>query len=53
LPANLLPAKELGMTTVLVGKGTGKVNGFVDYEIEDILELRALLQKLGGGNLHP
>ena len=53
LPANLLPAKELGMTTVLVGKGTGGVNGFVDYEIEDILELRALLQKLGGGNLHP
>jgi hypothetical protein len=36
-----------------VGKGTGGVNGFVDYEIEDILELRALLQKLGGGNLHP
>ncbi len=44
LPANLLPAKELGMTTVLVGKGTGGVNGFVDYEIEDILELGELLK---------
>lgn len=39
LAANLLPAKELGMTTVLVGKDAGGINGFVDYEIEDILEL--------------
>lgn len=46
LPANLLPAKELGMTTVLVGKGTGGVNGFVDYEIKDILELGELLKKM-------
>ncbi|MDI6754225.1 MAG: pyrimidine 5'-nucleotidase [Thermodesulfobacteriota bacterium] len=46
LPANLLPAKELGMTTVLVGQGTGVINGFVDHEIEDILELEKVLKKL-------
>jgi len=41
LPANLYPARELGMITVLVGQGT---NGFVDYGIENILELRKVLQ---------
>lgn len=45
LPPNLLPAKDLGMTTVLVGKDTRGVNGFVDHEIEDILELGDLLKK--------
>jgi putative hydrolase of the HAD superfamily len=50
LPANLRPAKNLGMTTVLVGQGTGGMNGFVDYEIEDILELGSLLKKIGKSN---
>lgn len=50
LPANLLPAKELGMTTVLVGQNTGGMNGFVDHEIEDILELGGLLKKIGKSN---
>lgn len=45
LPANLLPAKDLGMTTVLVGKDAGAVNGFVDHEIEDILQLGDLLKE--------
>ncbi len=43
--ANLLPAKELGMATVLVGKDAGGVNGFVDYVIADILELGDLLEE--------
>jgi putative hydrolase of the HAD superfamily len=43
VPANLQPAKELGMTTVLVGASSGAVDGFVDYAIEDILELRKVL----------
>jgi putative hydrolase of the HAD superfamily len=46
LPANLLPAKDLGMTTILVGKGTSGVNGFVDHEIEDILDLGKILKNL-------
>jgi putative hydrolase of the HAD superfamily len=46
LPANLFPAKELGMATVLVGQTTGGSNGFVDYEIEDIVELGKVLKKL-------
>lgn len=41
LPANLYPAKELGMITVLVGQG---VDGFVDYGIENILELGKVLR---------
>ncbi|MBI5967816.1 MAG: pyrimidine 5'-nucleotidase [Deltaproteobacteria bacterium] len=41
LPANLYPAKELGMITVLVGQG---VDGFVDYGIENILELGKVLK---------
>lgn len=49
LPANLLPAKKLGMTTVLVGQSADGTDGFVDYQIEDILELGKLLKKLGGG----
>ena len=47
LPANLKPAKELGMTTVLVGSGAEMIgmNGFVDHTIENVLELRTVLQK--------
>lgn len=47
LPANLKPAKDLGMTTVLVGETAGGMNGFVDYEIKDILQLRRVLENLG------
>ncbi len=45
LPANLLPAKALGMTTILVGNDSGGGNGFVDYEIENILDLGNLLKE--------
>jgi putative hydrolase of the HAD superfamily len=45
LPANLKPAKELGMTTVLVGAQIEGVDGVVDYTIEHILELEELLRK--------
>lgn len=48
LPPNLNPAKELGMTTVLVGQNPSRthdeIDGIVDYEIADILELRKLLE---------
>jgi putative hydrolase of the HAD superfamily len=47
LPANLKPAKELGMTTVLVGENPGGRNGFVDYEIKGILELTKVLRLIG------
>jgi len=47
LPANLKPAKELGMTTVLVGGSQGGTDGFVDYEIPDILGLKKVLQQIG------
>jgi putative hydrolase of the HAD superfamily len=40
LPANLIPAKELGMRTVLVGESPGGLADFVDYEIRDILDLK-------------
>jgi len=50
LPANLQPAKALGMTTVLVGRNPSGINegidGFVDYEIENILELGKVLKGL-------
>jgi putative hydrolase of the HAD superfamily len=50
LAANLKPAKELGMTTVLVGEGGSAAdpaqNGFVDYCIADILNLPAVLKAL-------
>jgi len=51
LPANLQPAKELGMTTVLVDQNLGGIqgmDGFVDYEIANILELGKLLERIGG-----
>lgn len=44
IPANLKPAKDLGMTTVLVGGIPGGMNGFVDYEIGDILQLKEVLE---------
>jgi putative hydrolase of the HAD superfamily len=50
LPANLKPAKEMGMTTVLVDqdlRGIQEMDGFVDYEIADILQLRKLLERMG------
>lgn len=47
LPANLHPAKELGMTTVLVGEdGEGRRKGFVDFVIADILELPRVFKNL-------
>lgn len=46
LPANLQPAKELGMITVLVDPNLGSIDGFVDYEIADVLELGKLLEKI-------
>jgi len=49
LPANLKPAKEMGMTTVLVDQdlsGIQEMDGFVDHEIGDILELGELLKKM-------
>ena len=47
LPANLQPAKELGMTTVLVGETPGGIDGFVDYEIRDILRIDKVLEMMG------
>ncbi len=47
LPANLQPAKELGMTTVLVGETPGGIDGFVDYEIRDVLKLGKVLETMG------
>jgi putative hydrolase of the HAD superfamily len=50
LPPNLHPAKELGMITVLIDQslsGIQEMDGFVDYEIADILELGKLLKRMG------
>jgi putative hydrolase of the HAD superfamily len=44
MPANLKPAKDLGMITVLVGPGMGGVDGVVDHTIENILGLREILR---------
>lgn len=52
IPANLKTAKDLGMTTVLVGETPGGMNGFVDYEIKDILELPKVLE-LPGFSIRP
>ena len=46
LPANLKPAKDLGMTTVLVGAGMQGIDGVVDHTIESVLELGNILQNL-------
>jgi putative hydrolase of the HAD superfamily len=51
LDANLKPAKEFGMTTVLVNPSPAKrneqQNGFVDFEIEDIMDLPKVLKEIG------
>jgi len=47
IPANLKPAKDFGMITVLVGETPGGMNGFVDYEIRDILQLNKVLELIG------
>ncbi len=47
LAANLQPAKEMGMTTVLVGKKADGFDGIVDFEIGDILDLRKVLKQVG------
>ena len=40
---NLKPAKELGMTTVLVGNGDGSKFPYVDYYINKITEIEGIL----------
>ncbi len=47
LPANLQPAKEMGMTTVLVGQKADGFDGIVDFEIGDILDLQKVLKQVG------
>jgi putative hydrolase of the HAD superfamily len=51
MPANLKPAKELGMTTVLVRQNPAKTedgqDGFIDYRVEDILEMQDILHRKG------
>jgi putative hydrolase of the HAD superfamily len=42
MPANLKPAKDLGMTTVLIGETPGGIGWGVDYEIREIQELRTV-----------
>jgi putative hydrolase of the HAD superfamily len=44
MPANLKPAKDLGMITVLVGPGMEGVDEVVDHTIENILGLREILR---------
>ncbi len=46
LAPNLFPAKKLGMTTVLVGQDANYIPDFIDYEIENILELGNLFSSL-------
>jgi len=53
LPANLKPAKDLGMTTVLVGETPGGMDGCVDYEIRDILQIRKVFDLLGADAVSP
>ena len=47
MPANLKPAKDLGMTTVLVGPRMEGIDGVVDHTIESILGLENILKNLG------
>ena len=49
LPANLQPAKELRMTTVLVGQKKDGMESFVDHEIEGVLELKKVLKGIISG----
>jgi len=46
IPANLKPAKDLGMTTVLVGPGMEGLDGVVDHSIDNILGLENILKNL-------
>jgi putative hydrolase of the HAD superfamily len=46
MPANLKPAKNLGMTTVLVGPGMEGLDGVVDHTIDNILGLENILKNL-------
>lgn len=46
LPSNLLPAKKLGMTTVLVGQTNKLDDGIADFAISNILELGQVLKNL-------
>jgi putative hydrolase of the HAD superfamily len=46
-PVNLKTAKELGMTTVLVGEEPGGEDGYVDYRIDGILEMETVLKEQG------
>lgn len=51
IPANLRPAKELGMMTMLVDSTLPQpienLDGFVDFAIPDILDFARFLQKVG------
>ncbi len=49
MAANLKPAKDLGMTTVLVGTWTEGLDGFVDHTIENIFGLKNILKNLRQG----
>jgi len=42
---NLRPAKELGMTTVLVGNGNDTKFPYIDYYINKITEIEKILRK--------
>jgi len=42
---NLKPAKELGMTTVLVGNGDGSKFPYIDYYINKITEIGGILRR--------
>lgn len=48
LPANLRPAKELGMTTVLVGAGMNidGADGTIDHAVDNVVELGEILKIL-------
>src|SRR5262249_47409252 len=43
---NLQPAHTLGMTAVLVSPGIGPLPADVDYQIDSVLELEALLERI-------
>jgi putative hydrolase of the HAD superfamily len=45
---NLIPAKRLGMTTVLVGDGASQPDSRVDYAIREIEEIGAVMERLTG-----
>jgi putative hydrolase of the HAD superfamily len=51
---NLVPAKEVGMTTVLVGDGVNPPDSRVDYVIAHIEQIGTVIESLAGrdGSLH-